>query len=128
MPDSRVAKLLRDAGVDGPDLSVSAAAARCKVPKSTMHQLWQGRTKLPEPDTLAKIAVGLGIDPTELRDACLADAGYVQTGHGSSVAAALQQIRDLSAHDLATIQIELGRMQQARATGQEMRDAAASAE
>jgi transcriptional regulator with XRE-family HTH domain len=127
MPDSRVAALLRAYGVPT-DLSVREAARRCGVAPETINKIMRGETKMIRKSNLDKIANGLGIPPDLLERERLADVGYLQAAAGSNLAEALAQLQGLSAHDLATVQIEIGRMQQARAAAQEMRDPAGSAE
>ena len=127
MPDSRVAALLRSYGVPT-HLSVRQASRRCGVAPETISKIMRGETQLVRKSNLDKIAAGLGIPRDLLERESLADAGYLQAAGGSSLAEALAQIQGLSARDLATVQVEIGRMQQARAAEQEMRDAAASAE
>jgi transcriptional regulator with XRE-family HTH domain len=127
MPDSRVATLLRSYGV-GTRLSEREVARRCNLSPQSVSKIMDGGIARLRKSTLDKLADGLQIPRDLLERESLADAGYLQAATGSSLAEALAQIQGLSARDLATIQIEIGRMQQARAAEQEMRDAAASAE
>lgn len=127
MADSRVAALLRSYGVLT-HLSVRQAARDCGVAPETISKIMRGETKMIRKSNLDKIAKGLGIPLDLLERERLADAGYLQASAGSNLAEALAQLQGLSAHDLATVQVEIGRLQQARAAAQEMRDPAASAE
>jgi transcriptional regulator with XRE-family HTH domain len=128
MPDSRVADLLQRYGVGTPRLSVRSAAGRCAVSPQTMSKVMLGKVTRLRSGTLDKISRGLGVPRELLERASLADAGFLQVEGGSDLAEALEHIQGLSAQDLATIQVEIGRMQQRRAAEQEMRDAAGSAE
>jgi transcriptional regulator with XRE-family HTH domain len=128
MPDSRVAALLRSHGVPT-RLSMRKAAKRCGVSPETISKLMRGDTRRIRKSNLDKIADGLGIPRDLLERESMVDAGYIQAASGSTVAEVLAQIQGLSSHDLATIQIAIGRMQQARAAAaEEMRGAAAPAE
>lgn len=130
MSDSKIAALLRDRGGVEPRLevrleakrrghtllSVRQAAKRCGVSPTTISKLMNGETRDIRKSNLDKIADGLGINRNVLERASLADAGYLQATSGSSLAEALAQLQGLSSHDLAAVQIEIGRLQQARAT------------
>lgn len=125
MPDSRVAELLRSYGVTT-RLSMRRAAQQCGVSPATISKLMRGETRRIRKSNLDTIAGGLGIPRDLLERASLADAGYLQAASGSSLAEALAQIQGLSAGDLATVQVEIGRMQQARAAAEQGRRGAGS--
>jgi transcriptional regulator with XRE-family HTH domain len=128
MSESRVAALLRARAGVGTLLSESEAAGRCGLSRQTLSKVMRGLTRDIKPTTLDKLANGLGIDRKLLGLEALVDAGHIQvSGSGSSVAETLAQIQRFSDHDLGIVQVELGRMQQARAA-QRMRDSAASTE
>lgn len=128
MPDSRVAALLRSHGVTT-RLSMRRAARLCGVSPETISKLMRGETLRIRKSNLDKIAGGLGISRDLLERESLADAGYLQAASGSSLAEALAQIQGLSARDLATVQVEIGRLQQTRAEPEEgTRNAGSSAE
>jgi hypothetical protein len=124
MPDSRVAALLQRYGVGTPRLSVRAAAGRCDVSPQTMSKVMLGEITRLRSGTIDKISHGLSIPRGLLERASLADAGFLQIESGSDLAEAIERLQGLAPHDLATVQIEIGRMQQARAAEQEMRGAA----
>jgi transcriptional regulator with XRE-family HTH domain len=122
MPASRVAALLRNrAGVGTPRLSVRAAAARCNVSPQTMSKLMLGEITRLRTGTVDKISRGLNIPRELLERASLADAGFLQIEGGSDLAEVLERLQGLAPHDLAEVQIWIGRMQQERAADQKMR-------
>jgi transcriptional regulator with XRE-family HTH domain len=122
MSDSRVAALLRHrAGVGTPRLSVRAAAARCGVSPQTMSKVMLGEITRLRTGTVDKISRGLDIPRELLERASLADAGFLQIESGSDLTEVLERLQGLAPHDLAEVQIWIGRMQQERAADQKMR-------
>lgn len=128
MTQSRVAQLLRAYGVRYPDerpapgtMSIREAAKRVGVSRETLARLMRP-VEIFEPRrirkaNLDKIADGLGIPRDLLERENMADWGYAQAAEGSDVAAVLAQLVNLSQADLATLQMEIGRMQHAWAQG-----------
>jgi transcriptional regulator with XRE-family HTH domain len=120
--ESRIAALLRayGVGVDG-GMSIRQAAAKTGLSRETLSRLMRpigtGSVRRIRKDNLDKIAGGLGIPRDLLEREMMADWGYAQAISSSTVAEVLSQIQGLSAPDLAALQIEIGRMQQAQARG-----------
>jgi hypothetical protein len=71
--------------------------------------------------TVDKISRGLDIPRELLERASLADAGFLQIEGGSDLTEVLERLQGLAPHDLAEVQIWIGRMQQERAADQKMR-------
>lgn len=131
MAESRVGELLRAYGVRS-HMSVRDAARRCGVSHETVNRIMQplgpDETRAIRKSSLDKIATGLGIPRDLLQREMMADAGFdIRVVSDSSVAEALAQMQGLSARDLATIQIELGRMQLARVESEAESDVSAAA-
>lgn len=118
MTESRIAELLRAYGV-GSRMSIREAARQTGLSRETLSRLMRpierGETRRIRKDNLDKIADGLRIPRDLLEREMMADWGYVQAVSHSDVAEVLSQIKDLSPTDLATLQIEIGRLQQAKA-------------
>lgn len=118
MTESRIAHLLRAYGVGGDNMSIRQAARETGLSRETLSRLMRPleakETRRIRSENLDKIADGLGIPRELLEREMMADWGYVQAATDSDVAGVLSQITDFPAGDLVRLQIEIGRMQQAR--------------
>lgn len=117
MTESRIARLLRAYGV-GETMSIRQAAIRTGLSRETLSRLMRpleaAETRRIRSENLDKIADGLGIPREVLQREMMADWGYVQSVTDSDMNAVLAQIVDFSPRDLATLQMEIARLQHVR--------------
>lgn len=121
MTESRIANLLRSYGVGSKSMSIRQAALKTGLSRETLSRLMRpletGETRRIRKDNLDKIADGLGIPRDLLEREMMADWGYSQAVNGSDIADVLAQLQGFSPADLAQLQMEISRMQQAHFRG-----------